>query len=193
MLNLFCDQYFHFGSQVVCENRYCTFKSLYIFRFVLINRHALLMIFFVTFSCSYWGVMITLYGIPIFQQCFPARVYHYTHCGFSALVLCLTRLELWQRWSLTSTCEIISRQTLCANEWKTLTKYSWAVSECLFLSSKKWPNAHAKNLNHLPLSPAGHMQTFPSVSLESLCLSPFCCDQSMLQASFWNGFCMSLD
>lgn len=152
-----------------------------------------LTMFFVTFACSYWGVMITLYRIHIFQQCFLTRAYHYTHCGFPALVLCLASLELWQRWSLTSTCEISSRQALCVNEWKTLTTYSWAVSGCSFLSNKNWPNVHTKNPNHLPLSPVGHMWTFPTVSLESLCLSPFCCDQSVLQASRCNGFCMSPD
>lgn len=152
-----------------------------------------LTMFFVTFACSYWGVMITLYRIYISQQCFLTRAYHYTHCGFPALVLCLASLELWQRWSLTSTCEILSRQALCVNEWKTLTTYSWAVSGCSFLSNKNWPNVYTKNPNHLPLSPVGHMWTFPIVSLESLCLSPFCCDQSVLQASRWNGFCMSPD
>lgn len=92
--------------------------------------------FFVTFACSYWGVMITLYRIHIFQQCFLTRAYHYTHCGFPALVLCLASLELWQRWSLTSTCEILSRQALCVSEWKTLTTYSWAVRRCSFLQIK---------------------------------------------------------
>lgn len=153
------------------KDRYCTLKSLYGFCFVLINRHPLLTRLFVPFSCSYWGVMITPYGIPIFQPYFLTRAYHYTQCGFPSLVLCLTSLELWQRWSLTSLCEIISRQALCVNEWKTLTTYSWAVSGCSFLSKKNWPNAHTKNLNHLPLSPVSHMWTFSMVSLESFCLS----------------------
>lgn len=149
--------------------------------------------FFVPFACSCWEALVTLYGIYIFQQCFLTRAYHYTHCGFPAPVLCLASLELWPRGLLTSTCEIFSRQVLCVNEWKTLTTSSWAVSGYSFLSNKNWPNAHTQNLKHLPLSPVGHMWTFATGSLASLCLSPFCCDQSVLQANFWNELCMSLE
>lgn len=110
-----------------------------------------------------------------------------------ALGLCLASLEVRQRWSLISTCKILSRQALCVSEWKTLTMYDLAVSGCSSLSEQNWLNAHTKNLNRPPLSPVGHMWTFPTVSLESLCLAPLCCDQCVLRANCWNGFCMSLD
>lgn len=94
------------------------------------------------------------------------------------------------------------KQTGTECPWmKIFTMYNLAVSGRSSLSNKNRLNAHTKNLNTpsplspspLSPSPVGHMWTFPTFRLESLCLAPFCCDQNVLQASCWNGFCMLLD